>query len=105
MWFINLNEVLDLNLDNLFYSNQIIANKNKLVVSSNDHIYIVDIETGIILSKYNFISIFKAFNFDNYLFLISNNNLLISLDLSNNKIIYSYDIEEKIFDFYKNKKK
>ena len=106
MWFINLNEVLDLNLDNLFYSNQIIANKNKLVVSSNDHIYIVDIETGIILSKYNFISIVKPLILNNYLFLISNNNLLISLDLSNNKIIYSYDIEEKIFDFYnKNKKK
>ena len=106
MWFINLNEVLDLNPDNLFYSNQIIADKNKLVVSSNDHIYIVDIETGIVLSKYNFISIVKPLILNNYLFLISNNNLLISLDLSKNKIIYSYDIKEKIFDFYdKNKKK
>ena len=104
-WFINLNETLDLNSGNLFNSNQIITDKKKLVVSSNDHLYVVDIETGIILSKYNFVSIVKPLILNDYLFLISKNNLLISLDLSKNQIIYSYDIRKKISDFYNKEKK
>ena len=75
------------------------------MVSSNDHLYVVDIETGIILSKYNFVSIVKPLILNDYLFLISKNNLLISLDLSKNKIIYSYDIRKKISDFYNKEKK
>ena len=105
MWFINLNQTLDLNSGNLFNSNQIITDKKKLVVSSNDHLYVVDIETGIILSKYNFVSIVKPLILNDYLFLISKNNLLISLDLSKNQIIYSYDIRKKISDFYNKEKK
>ena len=104
-WFINLNQTLDLNSGNLFNSNQIITDKKKLVVSSNDHLYVVDIETGIILSKYNFVSIVKPLILNDYLFLISKNNLLISLDLSKNQIIYSYDIRKKISDFYNKEKK
>ena len=104
-WFINLNQTLDLNSSNLFNSNQIITDKKKLVVSSNDHLYVVDIETGIILSKYNFVSIVKPLILNDYLFLISKNNLLISLDLSKNQIIYSYDIRKKISDFYNKEKK
>ena len=103
-WFINLNQTLDLNSGNLFNSNQIITDKKKLVVSSNDHLYVVDIETGIILYKYNFVSIVKPLILNDYLFLISKNNLLISLDLSKNQIIYSYDIR-KISDFYNKEKK
>ena len=32
-------------------------------------------------------------------FLITKNNLLISMDLNNGKIIYSYDINKKISEF------
>ena len=39
------------------------------------------------------------------MFLITENNLIISIDLSDNKIIYSYDINTKISDFLSIKKK
>ena len=42
---------------------------------------------------------------NNYLFLISKNNFLISLNLNTGKIIYSYDINKKISEFLDTKKK
>ena len=41
----------------------------------------------------------------NYLFLVTKNNLLISLDTRNGEIIYSYDINQKISEFLNIKKK
>ena len=55
--------------------------------------------------KKNFKPILKPIIVDNYLFLITENNLIISIDLSDNKIIYSYDINIKISDFLSIKKK
>ena len=52
----------------------------------------------------NFKPILKPIIVDNYLFLITENNLIISIDLSDNKIIYSYDINTKISDFLSIKK-
>ena len=42
---------------------------------------------------------------DDYLFLVSNNSFLISLELKTGKIIYSYDLNEKISKFYNVKKR
>ena len=105
IWFLNLNQSLDLNPSNLFLGNQIINYKNKIAVSSNFYTYILDASTGSIIYKFKFSTLIKPVILNNYLFAISKNNLLISLNLKNGKIIYSYDINEEISNFLNTKKK
>ena len=104
-WFINLNQSLDLNPSNLFFGNQIISNKEKIVVSSSHFTYVIDLITGSIIYKINIPSQIKPLILDNYLFLITKNNLLISIDLRNAKINYSYNINQQIAEFLDTKKK
>ena len=42
---------------------------------------------------------------DNILFLITKNNFLIAIDLEKNKILYSYDINKKIAEYFDIKQK
>lgn len=104
-WFINLNKSLDLNLTNLFYGSNIVSYSNKILLSSNENFYILDNKTGSILKKKNFSSNFKPIIINDYIFLITKNNLLIAMELQNGKIIYSYDIAEKVAKFINTKKK
>ena len=50
-WFVNLNQSLDINPSNLFMGNQIVNNNKRIVVNSNQSTFILDSETGMILSK------------------------------------------------------
>tara|TARA_Y100000591_G_C21820715_1_gene693449 strand:+ start:143 stop:1465 length:1323 start_codon:yes stop_codon:yes gene_type:complete len=104
-WFLNLNQSEDINPSNLFLSNQIINNDNKISISSDKFTYIIDAETGSVDYKLNFSSAVKPILTKKYLFLITKNNLLISVDLKNYEIIYSYDLNEKIAKYLKIKKK
>ncbi len=104
-WFINLNQTLDLNPSNLFMGSQLIANKKNIVVSSNRYLYILNNTNGSIIFKKNFSSAIKPLMIDNYLFLVSKNNLLISLNLIDGEIIYSYDVNELIAKYFNVKKK
>jgi outer membrane protein assembly factor BamB len=104
-WFINLNQTLDLTPSNLFMSNPIVNNEEKIIIATNQFTYIIDSKTGFTLNKINFNSSIKPIILNNFLFLINNNSQLISLNLDNGKIIYSYDINQKISNFLKTKKK
>ena len=104
-WFLNLNQTLELNPSNLFFGNQIVNNKNKIIISSNKNTYIIDIKTGSILNKKNFSSLIKPIIQNDYVFFITKNNLIISMNLNSGKIIYSYDINQQISDFLNTKKK
>lgn len=104
-WFINLNQSSNLNPSNLFLGNQIIYSKKKIIVSSNFQTYIINSETGTILYKKNFSSTINPIVNNEYLFLITKNNFLISMNLKNGKILYSYNIDQKIADFLNIKKK
>ncbi len=104
-WFVNLNPSLDLNVGNLFYGNQIVYNNNLVIISTNKFTYVIDALTGSIIYKLNFTSLIKPIITDKYFFSISDNDLLIAFDLKNGKIIYSYDINEKISLFLNTKKK
>ena len=104
-WFVNLNQNLDLNLTNIFIGNKIINNKNLIVSSANEFTYVVDINTGRIIHKKKFFSEIKPVIINNYLFTVSKNNLLISMDLVDGKILYSYNINQKISEFLNIKKK
>ena len=103
-WFINLNQSLDLNPNSLFKGNQIVLNKNKVIISSNQETYIIDQITGTINFKKKFSTTLKPVISNNYLFLITKNNLLVSINLVNGNIVYSYDINEKISKFLNTKK-
>mgnify|MGYP006157989639 CR=1 FL=1 len=104
-WFLNLNQSSNLNPTNLFLGNIITIYQNKLVIFTNKFLYILDTENGSTIFKKEFTSYVKPIIINNYLFLISSNNFLISVDLTNGKIIYSYDLNEKIAEFLGSKKK
>ena len=104
-WFINLNQSFDLNPSNLFLSNQIVNMGNKVVVSTNYSTYIIDSKNGNVLGKHNFSSNIRPIILENYIFFITKNNLLISMDLDENKILYSYNVDQLIANFLDTKKK
>ena len=104
LWFLNLNQSLDINPSSLFKGNQVINYKNYVIVSSNQSLYILDTNTGRILFKKNFTSQLKPLIYNDVLFLISKNDLLISLNLITGEILYSYNINQLIADFLNLKK-
>ncbi len=104
-WFLNLNQSFDLNPSNLFLGSQIINSENKISVSSSNFTYIINSKTGSILFKINFSAKIKPLIHKNYLFVITKNDLLIAMNLKDGKVLYSYDINSKISEFLKSKKK
>ena len=104
-WFINLNKSLDLNLSNLFFGSAVVFKENKIFVSSNENFYIIDQKNGSILHKKQFASSIRPIIIGKYIFLITNNDFLISMMVENGEIIYSFDINKKISDFTKTKQK
>jgi outer membrane protein assembly factor BamB len=104
-WFINLNENYNSKENNLFFGNPIINFNNNIIASSNDNLYLFDAKTGTIKKKMNISLNTKPILTDKYIFLVSRNNLLLSMNLLDGEIIYSIDIEEKVANFLKSKKK
>ena len=104
-WFINLNQSNDLNPSNLFLGNQLVNYKDKIIVSSNNFTYIINKKNDLIISKKNFSSFIRPTINNENVFWISKNNLLISFNLRDGKILYSYNLDKMISDFLKIKKK
>ncbi len=104
-WFINLNETSNRNPSDLFLGNKLINTKDRIVVTTNYFTYVMDSSSGTILYKKNFSSFIKPLVISNYLFLISKNDFLISLNLKTGNIIFSHNINRKISDFLNTKKK
>ena len=104
-WFLNLNQSFDLNPTELFMSKPIINNADKIVVSSSFFTYIINSNNGSINYKFNFNSTIKPLMINNFLFSLTTGGLLISMNLDNGNIIYSYDINQKIAEFLNVKKK
>lgn len=104
-WFLNLNQSLDLKTDNLFNGNQIVNYNDKIVVSSNNFLYLIDSQTGSILRNKNFSSSIKPIINNEYIFLITKNNYLISTRLHDAEIIYSYNLKDQLSEYLKPKNK
>jgi len=105
VWFLNLNQTLDLNPSNLFSGNQIVAYKNKIFVSTNQHTYIIEQISGTIIHRKNFSSEIKPIILKDYLISITKNDLLVLMNINNGEIIYSYDVNQMIANFLDTKKK
>ncbi len=104
-WFLNFNQSTDVNPVDLFNSNEIIYQNDKLVISSDQITYVLNNNNGALIFKKNFGSQIKPIIINDYLFSITKNNLLISLNLVTGKILYSYDINQKIADYLNSKKR
>ncbi len=104
-WFLNMNQSLDMNLNNLFYSNSVAANNKNIFISTNPFLYILDSTSGATIFKESINLISKPIITKNGLFLITADNLLIYKDLKKQKIVYSIDIVGEIASFLNTKKK
>ena len=104
-WFINLNKSLDLSLSNIFSGSDIVYYKEKILVSTNENFYQIDSNSGSVISKKNYPSLFKPLISNDYYFLITKNNFLVTLKPNSDDIIYSFEISQKVADFVGSKKK
>ena len=84
-WFLNLKSSVDLNSRDIFSSTQIINNGNHLIVSSNQFLYILNPDNGRTIFKKNIVSKINPVVNKNYIFLVSETNLLIALDINQKK--------------------
>jgi outer membrane protein assembly factor BamB len=104
-WVFNSNKSSDLSPSNLYIGSQLINNNNKIIISTNNMTYILDTITGRIMFKKNFATYLKPILIDNYLITVTKKNLLLMMDVTSGKIIYSYNINQKIADLLNIKKK
>jgi outer membrane protein assembly factor BamB len=98
-WLLNLNDQIEQTINNIFTGTEAISYKDKVLVSSNNNFFILDSISGSILSRKNFSLLTKPVVSNNFIFLITKNNLLISMNINNGNIIYSIDIDKKITKF------
>lgn len=104
-WFLNLNSSLNLNVSDLFFGSIVVSSDEEIVLSGNKNFYVIDAKNGSILKKKNISTTIRPLIVRDYVFLITNNNLLISFNIKNGEIIYSYDINKKVAEFIDTKKK
>jgi len=104
-WIVNLNQSLEINPGNLFYSQPLLIHKNRIIVATKTELYILNAENGTINFKKSIASIVKPLANEDSLFIITKDNLLVLFDLNNNKIVYSIDISKKIAEFLETKQK
>ncbi len=104
-WFANFKQSLDLDPTNLFYSNPVIISKDKIIVSTDPYLYLLNINNGSIIFKTAITSIVKPVVSGKYLFIITKDNLLVCINISTGKIIYSLNISNQIADFLDTKTK
>ena len=104
-WFINLNQSIDLNLGNLFFSNPILTHRDKIIISTDPYLYIINLSSGSTISKIPITSIVNPIASGKNLFLITKDKLLICIDLELGEIIYSLNVSEEIANFLNVKSK
>ena len=104
-WFINLNQSLDINPSNLFYSKPIVLHREKIIVSTDLYLYILNSNTGSTFFKIAITSLLQPIVSGKNLFLITKDNLLVCINLDTGMIMYSVDISQNIANFLDTKKK
>ena len=74
------------------------------MVSSKDATFVIDVQSGEIIYKFNIVPVIKPVIYNKNLFIVSDQHLLICFNFEEGKIIYSYDINKKIAEFLNIKK-
>ena len=96
---------MDSNINKLFSSNEIKIFNDNLIISSNNILQVINNVNGSTKFKIPISSKIPPIINNDYIFVISNNNFLISVQISSGKIIYSYEINQLISDYLNIKKK
>ena len=104
-WFVNVNSSINSNLKKLFDSNEIKILKNNLIITTNNILQVFDSDNGSTKFKIPINSQVSPVVNNDYIFTITKNNYLISVQISSGKIIYSYEINQLISNYLKSKKK
>ena len=104
-WFINVNTSLESNIEKLFSSNEIQIFDDNLIISTDNILQVLNNKNGSTKFKIPISSQISPIINKDYIFIVSNNNLLISVQISTGKIIYSYEINKLISDYLNSKKK
>ncbi len=104
-WFINLNQSSNLNPANIFLGNELVFYEDKILISANESTYIINANTGNIIHKFNFFSIVRPIINNDIAFLTTENDLLVSINLKNNKILFSRKITNQVAKFLNTKNK
>ena len=104
-WFINLNSSLSQNPGNLFYSNPLQIYNDRIIISTDPYLYVLNKINGSSILKISIISIVNPIISGQNLFLITKDNLLVCIDLKSGRIIYSLSISQEIAKFLNSKSK
>ena len=104
-WFVNVNSSINSNLKKLFDSNEVKILKNNLIITTNNILQVFDSDNGSTKFKILINSQVSPVVNNDYIFTITRNNYLISVQISTGKIIYSYEINQLISNYLKSKKK
>ena len=94
-WFVNLNQKIKESPSNIFFSNEIMVFKKNIFILTNNQLYILNKSNGSIFYKKNLGSNLSPLIFQDYLFLINSNNLIVGFSIKEKKIIYSYNFKDK----------
>ena len=100
-----MNTSLKSNIDKLFFSNEIKVHNDNLIISSSNILQVINNVTGSTKFKIPISSKVSPIINNDYIFIVSNDNYLISVQISSGKIIYSYEINQLISDYLETKKK
>ena len=103
-WFLNLNKAVETNANNIFYSNDVLVNNDQVYVLTNEEFYIINSKNGFIEYKNNFFSNLSPVIYDDYIFLLNENNFLILIDSRSKEIIYSLDLNSELRDIISKKR-
>ena len=104
-WFLNLNQSADITVSDLFSSKPLIVYKDKIIVSTNPYLYVLNSKNGSTIFKSSVNSIIKPIISGKNIFLITRDNLLVCIDIIDGNLVYSIDISKEIGEFIKSKNK
>ncbi len=104
-WFSNLNQSSDINPTNLFNARPILLHNDKIIVSTDKYLYVLNSNTGSTELKIVISSKIMPLLSGKNLFLVTKDNLLVYIDIIDKKIIYSINLDQKISKFLEIKEK
>ena len=104
-WFVNINSSVDIKSNNLFNSSPLIIHENKMIISTDKMLYVLDSDNGTQIFKKAIDSVVKPIVSGKNIFLVTRDNLLVCIDLNTGKIFYSVDLNQQVANYLENKKR
>ena len=104
-WFKNINPTFGGSFNDLFSAQEIKTFQNNLIILSDRSLQIMDNLNGSTKYIIPIHSKLSPIVNNNYIFMVSKNNLLIALEINTGKIVYSFNIDKKVADYLNKIKK